>query len=108
MSRDLSTAARRYSPLAAVALLPALRELVVDLQKLGIGLRRGAQVADAGLADLCEPGGLDGEADDLRRVDLEELRRRVDALHDGDVRGLPAEVAEIHRERRLRCPGHAH
>ena len=49
-----------------------------------------------------KPLGVDRQADDLRRVDLEQRRRRLDALHHGHVRGLVAEVAEVHRERRLR------
>src|SRR5438105_9116131 len=51
--------------------------------------------------------GVDREADDLRRVDLEERRRRLDALHHRHVGRPVTEVPEVHRERRLRSAGDA-
>src|SRR5207249_421814 len=49
-----------------------LLQLLVDLEQLRVGLRGGAEVADPRLPDLRKPSGLDREAHDLRRVDLEE------------------------------------
>src|SRR5919109_636131 len=63
--------------------------------------------ARAVAADLLEAFRVDCEADDLRRLDVEEVLRGADALDDRHVRGLPAEVAEVHGERRLRRARHA-
>ncbi len=92
----------------AVELLRLL-ELLVDLGELGVlpVAARGAHRAHARAPDLDEPVRVDREADDLRPVDLEQLGRRRDPLHDRDVRGLVAEVAEVDRERRLRGAGDA-
>src|SRR5207248_1039585 len=76
-------------------------ELLVDLEQLRV-VPGGADVAHAGLPDLREPAGLDREPDDLVLRNAEEGGRRLDSADDRDVRGLVAEVAQIHRQRRLR------
>src|ERR1044072_1091176 len=79
-----------------------LHELGLDLEQLGVRALTAAEPPGPLLADLLEALGLDRQADDFRPVDLEERRRRRDALHHRHVRRLVAEVAEVHRERRLR------
>ena len=82
-----------------------LELLETDLE-VRVAPARSAHRADALLADLGEPLGVDRQPDDLRAVDLEQMPRQLDAPHDRDVRGLVAEVAEVDRERRLRGSRH--
>src|SRR5512133_4097738 len=72
-------------------------ELVVDGDELRVPAVVAAEPPRPLLADLSEPPGFDCEADDLERVDLKERRRWLDPLDDRHVRGLVAEVAEVHR-----------
>ena len=53
-------------------------------------------------ADVREPVGADGQPDDLRGVDLEQLLGRLDAADDRHVRSLVPEIAEVDGERGLR------
>src|SRR5689334_24184996 len=77
-------------------------ELVVDRDELRVTAVVAAEPPCPLLADLRKPPRFDREANDLERVDLEERGGWLDPLHDRHVRGLVAEVAEVHRQRRLR------
>ena len=69
---------------------------------LGIALPRGAHASTRAVRMSRSRSAAIGEPDDLRRVDLEQLLGKLDPAHDGDVRRLVPEVAEVDRERRLR------
>src|SRR5262249_20455926 len=73
-------------------------ELVVDLDELCVAAVVRAQTTYPLLPDLGQPARFDREPDDLEGIDLEQHRRRLDSLHDRDVRRLVAEVAEVDRE----------
>ena len=78
-----------------------LLELLVDALEIRVAPVRCAHAAHPLDPNVGEPRWVDRQADDLRRVDLEQLSRRFHAHHDRDVRHLVAEVAEVDRERRL-------
>ena len=85
-----------------------LLELLVDLEQLRVALvLAAAHRLHPCRANLTQLLGVDRQADDLAGVDLVQLGRRLDPLHDRHVRGLVAEVAEVDRERRLRGAGDA-
>ena len=81
-----------------------LIELLVHVEQAGIALLGPSHRRDAVRSDLGEALGVDRQADDLDRVDLEQRSGRRDSLHDRHVGRLVTEVAEIDRERRLRGP----
>src|SRR5215211_6280565 len=82
-------------------------QLLVDLDQRRVLAVAAAEPPRALLTDLGEALRADREADHFRLVDLEQRRRRVDSLHDRDVRRLVAQVAQVHRQRRLRRAGDA-
>ena len=85
-----------------------LVQLLVDLYQAGVGLLAGTHQPGPFAADVGETVGADRQPDHLRRVDREQLRRRLDRFHDRHVGRLVAQVAEVHGQRRLGRPGHAH
>src|SRR5581483_10774438 len=87
--------------------LAGVLELVVDLDQARV-LPVTAHPADALAADLGQSLRVARRADDLRLVDREKRRRWVDALDEGNVRGLVSEIAEVDRERRLGRARNAH
>jgi hypothetical protein len=70
-----------------------LLQLLVDLRELRVAAVVRAEIAHA-RADVASRFGVDREADDLPGIELEQLLRRRDPLHDRDVRHLVAEIAE--------------
>ena len=58
-------------------------ELLVDLVQLGVARAGRASSWTRLGADLGEPLRVDRQADDLRRVDLEQRRRRLDPFTIG-------------------------
>ena len=50
--------------------------------------------------------GIDRQSEDLLGIQLEELLGRIETWNQRDIARLVAPLGQVHRERRLRSPGH--
>ena len=94
-----------HHPGVPAEVLPSGANLLVDPFEISIRYPWILpEIAQTGGTNFCQPVRIDDQADDTLRIDLQQLRRRIDPLDQRYVGHLPAAMGQINRQRRLAGP----